>query len=526
MRRILFLLAGVAAVVVSAAPAPAAEAGLPANGRIVFATVDGMASMNPDGSGQWGLRFTAIGQGAPDWAPDGATIALTGPDATGQSIFTMNPDGTGVRRLIARPYTANPSWSPDGRQLAYDNGAEIYIADADGANVRELTAGVSPSWSPDGRSIAYVSFNAEWNSDISVVELSSGRVTRLTDGPGLDAFPDWSPRGDQIAFVSDREGSWSLFTMKPDGSEQSALTHDAYDSEPAWSPDGMQIAFVRSSQIWVMASDGKSARQLTYGNVWSASPSWQPLAPAPQGCTLWGTRANDLLVGTSRNDVICGLEGDDSVIGLDGHDVVRGDQGADWVAGGTGSDVIRGGAGDDLLDARDGDWDSVLGGLGFDTARVDREPLDNGRNRAEVVLASRNAAAWRPTTASRQEPTNPSVLAVNGRLDDYWSSGSYPPQWIEVDLGSPTRVASLRLIAPDLPTGASVLVLGRGPEGDAYRLLHEFHGPTVFRQALGYSPKQAWRRIRYVRIQIPIANVFIGWIALPELELYTPKPRT
>jgi dipeptidyl aminopeptidase/acylaminoacyl peptidase len=523
MRRILFLLAGVAAVVVSAAPAPAAEAGLPANGRIVFATVDGMASMNPDGSGQWGLRFTAIGQAAPDWAPDGASIALTGPDATGQSIYTMSPDGTDLRRVITRPYLANPSWSPDGKQFAFDDGAQVSVAEADGTNARELVSGVSPSWSPDGKHIAYVSFGADGTSDVSVLELASGRSTLLTDGPGLDIQPDWSPRGDKIVFVSDRDGYWSVFTMKPDGSAQTALTDDAYDFEPAWSPDGTQIAFVRSSQIWVMTSDGKNAHQLTYGNVWSGSPSWQPLAAAPQGCTLWGTPASDLLVGTSRNDVICGLEGEDSVIGLEGHDVLRGDGGADWVAGGTGFDVIRGGPGDDLLDARDGDWDSVLGGLGFDTARVDRGPLDNGRNRAEVVLASRNAAAWRPTTASRQEPTNPSVLAVNGRLDDYWSSGSYPPQWIEVDLGSPTRVASLRLIAPDLPTGASVLVLGRGPEGDAYRLLHEFHGPTVFKQALGYTPKQAWRRIRYVRIQIPIANVFIGWIALPELEVYTPK---
>jgi dipeptidyl aminopeptidase/acylaminoacyl peptidase len=177
MRRIVFLLAGVAAVVVSATPAPAAEAGSPANGRIVFATVDGIASMNPDGSGQWGLRFTRIGQGAPDWAPDGATIALTGPDATGQSIYTMNPDGTDVRRVLTRPYLANPSWSLDGNQFAFDDGAQVSVANADGTNVRELVSGMSPSWSPDGKSIAYVSWGADGSSDVSTLELASGSAS-------------------------------------------------------------------------------------------------------------------------------------------------------------------------------------------------------------------------------------------------------------------------------------------------------------------------------------------------------------
>jgi hypothetical protein len=523
MRTILVLLAGVSVVVVSAAPAAVADTPLRQNGRIVFSTVDGMASMNPDGSGQWGLRFTRIGQGTPDWSPDGTKIALAGPDANGQSIFTMDPDGTNVRRLTGRGYANNPNWSPDGQRLAFDDGTEIYLVDSSGGNLKEVVPGSSPSWSPDGTFIAYEALVGE-NFDVFTVELGSGRVTRLTKEPGSDSQPDWSPTGDKIVFTSDRNGSFALFTMKPDGSAVAALSQDSsFDSEPAWSPDGTKIAFSRNSQIWVMQSDGSDSHPLA-GSTWSANPAWQSLPPGPFGCTLWGTSANDLLVGTPGNDVICSFEGDDSLIGLEGNDTLRGNEGADWLAGGTGSDLLRGGAGDDLIDARDDGTDMLFGDLGFDTARVDGHRLDIARRSTENVAVSRNIAAWHPTSASNQEPTNPSVLAVDGRLDDYWSSGNYPPQWIEVDLLAATRIASLRVIAPDLPGGASVLVLARRPNSAAYELLHEFHGPTIFKQALAYTPKRPWRRIRYIRVQFPtVANLPLGWISLPELEVYTPK---
>jgi sugar lactone lactonase YvrE len=485
---------------------------LHANGRIVFATDDGMASMNSDGSGQWGLRFTRIGEGAPAWSPDGSAIAFTDTRNGPQEIYAMDPDGTNVRQLTQVPFAADPSWSPDGKRIAFDDGSKLYAMSADGGAVVPLADGAHPAWSPDGATIAYDAYDAKGSEGIYSLDLASGRTTRLTTAPYSAEAPSWSPDGKRIAF----DDGFEVYAMNGDGSGVAPL---ADGSQPAWSPDGAQIAFVRNGQVWTMRADGTGARQLTGGNYWSGSPAWQPLLPAPAGCTLWGTEANDLLVGTESDDVICGLGGDDTLVGLGGKDILYGGSGNDWLAGGLGVDALFGGPGDDRLDARDGYGDTVSGGPGLDTALLDPHAIDIPLG-VERPIVSRNVSVWHPTTSSNQEPTNPSVLAVDGRIDDYWSSGGYPSQWLEVDLSYPTRVARIRLVTPDLPSGAMVLVLGKGAQPDsAYRLLHAFSGPTVFQQEVTYAPKRPWKGIRYVRLVVPSANAPIGWVAWPELEV-------
>jgi hypothetical protein len=513
MRVIVLLCAG---LVVGAAPAGAAAA---ANGRIAFATEDGLASMNPDGSGRWGLRSTRNGQGEPAWAPDGSAIALTETNASGTALATMNPDGTNVRLLSGRTFANSPSWSPDGAELAFDDGTDLYVTTLEGKATR-LVRGLAPSWSPDGKSIAFVDFTVDGRFDVFVLERSSGRVARLTSGPAIDVAPAWSPNGDRVAFVSDRTGGRAVYTMSPDGTGQTRLTQGPADTQPAWSPDGTRIAFVRDDQIWVSASDGTNARQLTRGTAAAESPAWQPLGAAPEGCTLWGTHAADLLVGTPSGDVVCGLEGDDWLIGLAGRDELRGGGGTDRLAGGTGCDRLRGGDGDDAIDARDGGADALFGDAGADTAQVDSRALDS-RVGVERFAVSRNVAAWRPTRASNEVPTNPSALVADGVLDDFWSSGRSPPQWVEVDLLRPTTVARLRLYASDLPAGAIVDVFGRRP-GARARLLDRFTGPLDFKQPISFRPKRARRGIRYVRLQVSSASDALRAVTWPELEVYAP----
>jgi dipeptidyl aminopeptidase/acylaminoacyl peptidase len=509
----LVLLLTAAVVVADNAPIAAQVAAPAANGRIVFATDDGMASINPDGSGPWGLRFTRIGRGAPAWSPDGSEIAFTEPG--GQGIYVTNPDGTALRPLVRLPGANNPAWSPDGKSIAFDDGVRLYTARADGTAVSPVVEGVSPTWSPDGNRIAYSA-----SGDVYVVDRASGVATRITANPASEDSPAWSPSGDSILYVSDQSGAPALFTMQPDGARQTRVTVGPFtDGEPAWSPDGTQIAFVRNGQVWVARSDGSEARRLVSGNAWSMSPAWQPLLGTPGECTLSGTMANDLLVGTEGADVICGGDGDDTVVGLGGNDLLRGGDGADWIAGGTGSDVLLGGGGDDRIDARDGDPDQIDGGTGRDAAVVDRRG-DRAR-RVERRTASTNVAAWRPTTASNEEVTNPSVMAVDGRVDDYWSSGGYPPQWIQIDLQRQLTITSVRLIAHDLPAGAPVFLLGSSSPAGAYRLLHRFDGPMVFKQALHYTPRKPWRNVRFVQLRVPVSAVSVGWIAWPEIEVYS-----
>src|SRR6266480_6113284 len=59
--------------------------------------------------------------------------------------------------------------------------------------------------------------------------------TNLTHNPAEEYYPAWSPTGVQIAFVSDRDGNFEIYGMKPDGSLQTRLTSNpAFDADPAW----------------------------------------------------------------------------------------------------------------------------------------------------------------------------------------------------------------------------------------------------------------------------------------------------
>jgi dipeptidyl aminopeptidase/acylaminoacyl peptidase len=517
------------------AAAQGAQPTLHANGRIAFADVTGIASMNPDGSGQWGVELQ-VGDSAPAWSPDGTRLAVVTRWANRYGILVMQPDGSGQQQVTSDGGDIDPAWSPDGTKIAFANAGNVYTVQTDGSGRTQVSHNPAnsyawhPTWSPDGTTIAYALITYPQtepytaSTRISLLDVASGaqKALPVAVAGANDTSPAWSPDGSTIAFVSDRgDGSWRIYTVAPDGTNLQHISNDAgtYDALPTWSPDGTQIAFARNYQIWVMARDGAGARQLTTGDS-NTAPAWQPLAPAPPGCTLWGTSANDLLVGTENSDVICGLGGDDTIIGLGGDDALVGNDGNDSLAGGLGHDILAGGSGDDTLDARDGGQDVTRGGPGIDTALVDGRM--DGLSSIERPRVDHDLAVWRPATADAFEPTNPPVLAFDGRADDWWNSGGYPSHWLEVDLQRPVDITRVSLVFPSYPSSASIILLGRTASGDTYRLLRTFKGPTADLEQLDYSPKRPWRGIRYVRLVVPPSSegYSIGWVSMRELKVY------
>jgi len=163
------------------------------------------------------------------------------------------------------------------------NVKEIFIADYDGANQRRVTVNrqlnVFPSWSPDGRAIAYTSYRRGY-PDIFISLIYQGTMETPTNGQGQNWLPVFSPDGTRIAFTSNRDGNSEIYVMNRDGSGVRRLTnHPAIDVTPTWSPSGAQIAFTSdrtgTPQIWVISADGLNLRRLT-SESYADRPTWSP----------------------------------------------------------------------------------------------------------------------------------------------------------------------------------------------------------------------------------------------------------
>lgn len=143
----------------------------------------------------------------------------------------------------------------------------------------------APEWSPDGQRIVfYTSHNGWW--DIYTVDPDGSNETQLTrDGTG-EWSPRFSPDGSKIMFISQRGGRDSVHIMDADGENEVGLTGGGSSEEnPAWSPDSRRILYVSSPWvedyyedrgIYVMDADGSDKRLLTDHDYLDTDSSWSP----------------------------------------------------------------------------------------------------------------------------------------------------------------------------------------------------------------------------------------------------------
>jgi TolB protein len=258
----------------SAATGPSGGNRSSLSGRIVFDNFDDVWTIDADGTDLTRLTHSPRPDFDPSWSPDGRQIAFRHERSDEPEIWVMNADGTGQRRLTVGP---SPAWSPDGSLIAFSGRAGLSVIRPDGTGLRVLPhteGGEYPTWSPDGSRIA---FNSNLSGDhvMYILQTDGSNVVDLSDtGEGWQV--DCSPDGRSILFTSHRDhpdNYTDIYVMRPDGSAVRRLTHNVGQTA-AWSPDGGHIVF-SAPGLSIMDLDGSDVIALpTPGLGEITLPDW------------------------------------------------------------------------------------------------------------------------------------------------------------------------------------------------------------------------------------------------------------
>jgi Tol biopolymer transport system component len=184
-------------------------------------------------------------------AAHGRLVFSTAPNS-GQ-IWALD-DGGRTRPLMASLQEWTPAFSPDGRHIVFQSSrsgenTEIWVADADGRNPVQVTAGPgwwqgSPRWSPDGRRVVFDSRGDSGYAHVWTVEVANGSVRRVTDGPLSEGQAGWSPDGRFIYYRADRPDGSDIWRVPEAGGTPERLT-DGGAFNPLVLSDGRTLLYTR-----------------------------------------------------------------------------------------------------------------------------------------------------------------------------------------------------------------------------------------------------------------------------------------
>jgi Tol biopolymer transport system component len=207
-------------------------------------------------------------------------------DPAGTRIFTINPDGSGIKNLRVQGF--EPSWSADGKNLVFVRGQSVFTMTADGGNVTRVTHDngyvSSPHFSPNAGRIVYAEDNlpvadSDTPRRLSIFSVRSDgtdrrRLMTTTRNNYPSPSPVYAPNGRRIVFDAGLNGhrGAGIWTIRRDGSHLRRLARGVLLARD-WSPDGQWILFQRLTDLGDTCGDGRAMR-----------PDGSDKHPVPSGC--------------------------------------------------------------------------------------------------------------------------------------------------------------------------------------------------------------------------------------------------
>lgn len=215
-------------------------------------------------------------------SPDGRLVAEAFEVPLGYDMRLVDRESGEVRSLLLTPADEKPlAWSPDGRYLAFGFGLgsgreEAYwhaigVYDVAGDSIAFLresgkeSGRTNAAWSPDGTRIAFVT-GPESSLEIAVMDADGSNLRLVTAGNVAVSLPIWSPDSRRILFAAGDEGGRDLYSVRPDGAGLTRLT-DLRDVETpyAWPAPDRALFFrgpPKAGRPWALNPVTRSVREI------------------------------------------------------------------------------------------------------------------------------------------------------------------------------------------------------------------------------------------------------------------------